>query len=94
MLMTLKHEAKRQSYPMPSPTRTHKVQKSMAAIKQVLSEREKAVKSLENESWPFDAIPEDIPPTAMEEAKEEFSNNKKDYRDLVRILIQEIKFTR
>ncbi|XP_022806252.1 39S ribosomal protein L47, mitochondrial-like isoform X2 [Stylophora pistillata] len=39
MLMTLKHEAKRQSYPMPSPTRTHKVQKSMAAIKQVLSER-------------------------------------------------------
>lgn len=25
MLMTLKHEAKRQSFPMPSPTRTHKV---------------------------------------------------------------------
>ena len=25
MLMTLKHEAKRQSLPMPSPTRTHKV---------------------------------------------------------------------
>nr|XP_058958820.1 large ribosomal subunit protein uL29m-like [Pocillopora verrucosa] len=91
MLMTLKHEAKRQSFPMPSPTRTHKVQKSMAAIKQVLSEREKAVKSLENEVWPFDAIPEVKPPTAMEEAKAEFSDKKKDYRDLVRILKQGIK---
>ena len=53
--------------------------------------KEKAVKSLENEVWPFDAIPEDKPPTAMEEAKAEFSDKKKDYRDLVRILKQGIK---
>ena len=53
--------------------------------------KEKAVKSLENEVWPFDAISEDKPPTAMEEAKAEFSDKKKDYRDLVRILKQGIK---
>lgn len=54
MLLTLRHEAKRQGVPMPSPTRLHKVQKSMAAIKAVIGEREKTLKTLEKETWPFD----------------------------------------
>ena len=47
MLQTLKHEAKRLQIPMPAPERLIKVQKSMAMIKVVIAEREKAVRTLE-----------------------------------------------
>ena len=46
------------------------------------------MKVLENEVWPFDEIPEEQPPTALDEAKAEFSDRKKDYRNLVAILNQ------
>ncbi|KAJ7393365.1 39S ribosomal protein L47, mitochondrial [Desmophyllum pertusum] len=88
MLNTLRHESKRQGVPMPSPQRCYKVQKSMASIKQVLSEREKVLQTLENEIWPFDEVPEEKPPTAIEEAKEEFANKKNEFGDLVAILSQ------
>ncbi|XP_031575536.1 39S ribosomal protein L47, mitochondrial-like [Actinia tenebrosa] len=54
MLNTLKHEANRQGVPMPSPERYHKVKKSMAVIKLVLGEREKALQDLESQVWEFD----------------------------------------
>ena len=46
MLLTLKHEARRQGEGMPSPERMVKVRKSMARIKVVLGERERAVKDI------------------------------------------------
>ncbi len=46
------------------------------------------MKVLEQEVWPFDEIPEEQPPTALDEAKAEFSNRKNEYRDLVAILNQ------
>lgn len=88
MLNTLRHEAKRQGVPMPSPQRCYKVQKSMASIKQVLGERERVLKILEKEVWPFDEVPEEKPVTALDEAKAEFSDRKKDYRFLAWILKQ------
>lgn len=40
MLMTLKHEAKRQSFPMPSPTRTHKVKMtSFCIVDQIMNNK-------------------------------------------------------
>jgi large subunit ribosomal protein L47 len=50
MLLTLKHEARRQGERMPSPERMRKVRKSMARIKVVLGERERAVKEIRRES--------------------------------------------
>jgi len=70
MLLTLRHEAKRQGVPMPGPTRLHKVQKSMAAIKTVIGERERLVKILEQQTWPFDGL-EEQPSTAIEEVIDE-----------------------
>lgn len=46
MLLTLKHEARRQGEIMPSPERMRKVRKSMARIRVVLGERERAVKAI------------------------------------------------
>ncbi|EDO49834.1 predicted protein [Nematostella vectensis] len=54
MLDTLMHEAKRQGVPMPSPERYHKVKKSMAMVKLVLGERERAIQELSQQQWPFD----------------------------------------
>lgn len=71
MLLTLRHESKRQGVPMPSPTRLHKVQKSMAAIKTVIAERERLLKVLEQETWPFDAIEEEQSTADVELVKED-----------------------
>jgi len=46
MLQTVKAEAKRLEVPMPNPERLRKVQKSMAMIKVVIGERERAVQKL------------------------------------------------
>ena len=46
MLQTVKAEAKRLQMPMPNPERIKKVQKSMAMIKVVIGERERAVHRL------------------------------------------------
>ena len=46
MLQTVKAEAKRLQMPMPNPERIKKVQKSMAMIKVVIGERERAVQKL------------------------------------------------
>ncbi|CAH3044983.1 unnamed protein product [Porites evermanni] len=71
MLLTLRHEAKRQGVPMPSPTRLHKVQKSMTAIKTVIAERERLLKILEQETWPFDTIEEKQSTADVELVKED-----------------------
>ena len=46
MLQTVKAEAKRLEVPMPNPERIMKVRKSMAMIKVVIGEREKAIQKL------------------------------------------------
>lgn len=46
------------------------------------------LKILEKEVWPFDEVPEEKPVTALDEAKAEFSDRKKDYRFLAWILKQ------
>ncbi|XP_062514542.1 large ribosomal subunit protein uL29m-like [Corticium candelabrum] len=46
MLLTLKHEARRQGELTPSPERMRKVRKSMARIKVVLGERDRAVRDI------------------------------------------------
>ena len=46
MLQTVKAEARRLQMPMPNPERIKKVQKSMAMIKVVIGERERAVQRL------------------------------------------------
>ena len=48
MLQTVKAEAKRLEVPMPNPERIMKVQKSMAMIKVVIGERERAIQKLAN----------------------------------------------
>ena len=47
MLQTVKAEAKNLQVPMPNPERIMKVRKSMAQIKVVIGERERALKKLE-----------------------------------------------
>lgn len=46
MLQTVKAEAQRLQVPMPNPERINKVRKSMAMIKVVIGERERAVQKL------------------------------------------------
>ncbi|XP_067051921.1 large ribosomal subunit protein uL29m-like [Acropora muricata] len=77
MLLTLRHEAKRQGVPMPSPTRLHKVQKSMAAIKAVIGERERILKALEQETWPFDHA-EDTQETVAVDKADDIKINETD----------------
>ena len=50
--------------------------------------QERVLKILEKEAWPFDEVPEEKPATALDEAKAEFSDRKKDYRFLAWILKQ------
>lgn len=50
--------------------------------------QERVLKILEKEEWPFDEVPEEKPVTALDEAKAEFSDRKKDYRFLASILKQ------
>eukprot|EP00794_Sanderia_malayensis_P016975 gene16975-18686_t len=51
MLQTVKEEARRLQIPMPSPERIKKVQKSMAMIKVVIAERERAIKEIEQQGY-------------------------------------------
>ena len=66
MLQTVKAEARRLEVPMPNPERLKKVQKSMAMIKLVIGERERAVQKLADMGYRSEFQEE----TANEDGKE------------------------
>ncbi len=67
MLQTVREEAKRLQIPMPGPERMTKVQKSMAMIKVVIGERERALKALEKMG--YQSVAEEVMDSSSQQDK-------------------------